>query len=120
MQTEAFLIAKQLNTERNQRAVLRILKGVSNFITDEKIAEMMGQDPKKFERTVRLIIRDLRRQGHPIVSESGKGYRFPKSIAEVDATIADLHSRAADMRETAEAMKRGAYALFAGQDKFPL
>ena len=120
MQTEAYAIAKTLNTERNQRAVLRIVQGVSDFITDEEIASMMGQDPKKFERTVRLIIRDLRRQGHPIVSESGKGYRFPRSKDEVDATVADLRSRASDMRETAEAMEAGAYKMFAGQEQMSI
>jgi len=122
MQTQQYQEAKKLNTERHQRAILGILQGLPRGVwtTDRRIAELMGQDADKFERTVRLIIRDLRRQGYPIASESGKGYRWPINIADVDRTIADLRSRASDLYTTARAMRRGVWEIFGGQERLPL
>lgn len=57
------------------------------------------------ERTFREAVRDLRREGHPIISEStGRGYRLgTKKEARVMAR--ELRSRAYDMLKTANAME---------------
>ena len=115
MQTIAYQEAQRINTERNQRAVLRILQGTYCWITDDEIANSMGLPPSG-ERSVRLIIRDLRREGYPIASESGRGYKWadrdPKAITN---TIADLRSRANDLNQTADAMERSIYKEIGGK-----
>ena len=72
--------------------------------------------PPSGERSVRLIIRDLRREGYPIASESGRGYKWadrdPKAITN---TIADLRSRANDLNQTADAMERSIYKEIGGK-----
>ena len=121
MQTEEYKYAKKLNTERNQRIILRILRGCTDkFITDRQIAVTMGQDPNSFERVVRLCIRELRREGYPIVSESGKGYKWPANRQEAEKTIAEFRSRARDLNETANTMEQSANELFAWQNELPM
>ncbi len=116
MHTTAYQEARKLATERHQRAVLRILRGTEGWISDRDIAETMRQNPDSFERTVRLIIHDLRRDGYPIASESGRGYRWAaKDPKQITATIADLRSRANNMLETANIMERGLYREIGGK-----
>lgn len=56
------------------------------------------------ERTFRETVRALRREGHPIISESsGHGYRLG-TRKEAKAMARELRSRAYDMLKTANAM----------------
>ena len=115
MKTAQYEEAKRLNTERNQRAVLRILQGTQGWITDVAIARLMGKSDS-FERTVRDIIRDLRHDLLPIASESGRGYCWaPNDPEAMKATIADFRHRAKNMWETADLMVRGLYRELGGK-----
>lgn len=51
--------------------------------------------------TVRSIVRELRREGKPIIS-TGDGYFYSESSKDIEILIADLHSRATDMLQTAK------------------
>lgn len=58
------------------------------------------------DRNIRDSVTELRKQGHPICSNAGKGgyWYDPDSVSIV---IADYQSRIADMSETVRALKRG-------------
>jgi len=45
------------------------------------------------DRELRLAVRELRLQGHPIIAESAGGYRFAESADEVDEFVDTLSSR---------------------------
>ena len=58
------------------------------------------------DRAIRDAVTELRKQGHPICSDSGKaGYWY--SAAGIGHTIAEYESRANEMYQIARAMKRG-------------
>lgn len=89
-----------------QRSVMRALQEANGWITDDEIAARIESN----ERAVRLVIRELRRAGKPIASESGKGYLWALNDAEaMRVTIAEFRSRGNDLFETARAMERNLY-----------
>lgn len=58
------------------------------------------------DRQIRDVVTELRKQGEPICSDSGKaGYYYNKEL--ISHTIAEYESRASEMFEIARAMKRG-------------
>ena len=58
------------------------------------------------DRQIRDAVSELRKQGHPICSDSGKaGYYFSRHA--VNQTIAELTARGTDLLETARALERG-------------
>jgi hypothetical protein len=115
-----YLDAIEENTDRVQRAVLRILTvhvGRDNAITDDEICRMMGKEPVKFERTVRLAIKAWREEHRiPICSESGIGYYLPASRSDATRTANELYSRAARIREAGDAIRSAADELFGAQE----
>ena len=58
------------------------------------------------DRKIRDMVTELRKQGYPIISTSGKsGYWYdPDSVGII---IADMRSRIIDMSETVRALERG-------------
>ena len=60
----------------------------------------------QIDRQIRDAITQLRKQGEPIISTSGKaGYWYDR--ASIDIVIAYLESRIRDMSETVRALRRG-------------
>lgn len=53
---------------------------------------------------VRDIVRELRREGHP-VAMSSKGYSYAKDYSEIKDTIENLRSRAHSLLKTASLME---------------
>lgn len=117
METKAYTQAKKLNSAELRSFILGhilLLVGRHAAITDEEICALLGKSPS-YERTVRDAIRDLRKAGHPICSESGVGYWWPASREEAEGTAAELRSRATDMFDTAKLIEDSADRLFGGQ-----
>ena len=74
---------------KNQvRMILR--KGKDNAISRPMLKQITGMD----DRTNRLIIEDLRREGIPVMSSSSdKGYWLPQTVSEVEHnTNVHIHS----------------------------
>lgn len=110
MQTQQYTEDQSRNDSILQRNLLRRIRG-GGIITYRQLAQELNRP----ERTIRLAVRDLRRQGHPICSESGQGIKWPESRQDVEKTIAELRSRVADLNETAAALERGSVKLFGQQ-----
>lgn len=98
------------NDELNERVLTIILAEnptLEHRITKEALAvRIYGYYNPTVDRNVRDSIKELRDNGYPIISTSGKaGYYYDEN--SVDAIIADYSSRIAQMSRTIKALRRG-------------
>jgi hypothetical protein len=105
-----------------KKAVMRNLKshvGEAEAISSESLALWLKTagfaNVPDLQRKVRDIIHDLRQEGTPICSRAGKGYFWPASLEEVEATHQYLDTIAKDQLYTAKQIKDGGIKLFGGQ-----
>jgi hypothetical protein len=90
-------------------------KGRDNATTSEALA-LRFRIP---ERVVRQVIRELRREGHPI-GPGGRGYWYVISPDEHLIVMSKLKSRAFDLLKTVSIQERIPAAELAGQLKISL
>tara|TARA_Y100000034_G_C6570908_1_gene247425 strand:+ start:98 stop:409 length:312 start_codon:yes stop_codon:yes gene_type:complete len=91
-----------------------ILATIMDYYIDKPIYS--GQLEKIYDIsgiTVRNIVRQLRREGHPIASGSN-GYYYARYKTELVSTINNLRSRANDLLKTANILE-AAYTHKSGQ-----
>lgn len=81
--------------------VLKMLKKYPNGISRELLSLAVGTD----DRTVRRVIRDLRRDHYPIGNGSKSGYTYGANPG-LRKTIADMRCKALDLLTTASAMEK--------------
>ncbi len=79
----------ELTLKEQVRAVLLRHYGHEDAITGQKMADILGF---KNDRIIRLVIRELIKEGLPIAA-SGKGYFITETWAERQAYLDDLKSR---------------------------
>ncbi len=96
--------------ELNERVLAIILAEnpiLEHRITKEMLAvRIYGYYNPTVDRNVRDSIKELRDNGYPIISTSGKaGYYYDEN--SVDAIIADYSSRIAQMSRTIKALRKG-------------
>lgn len=71
-------------------------------------------------RELRNLIRDLRREGVPVCSASGRGYYWPSCIEDVISSRQLLDDMANDLHYTGKQMYDGAVRLFGQQQRLGL
>lgn len=82
-------------------------KGKNQAITASELCRLIEQP----DRTVRLIIRELRSDLFPVLS-SGRGYYLPSNRAELDQCVASMKSRLIeDAKTRRDILKAGALYL---------
>ncbi len=77
-------------------------RGRENAVTAPMLAALCGCS----ERQIRTMVRELRRQGHPICADDA-GYYYAATEEEYQALQRQLDNRAKDMLVTRSAVKRG-------------
>jgi len=92
--------------------ILKLLhhyRGRENAVTARFIASVVGTN----ERTVRQVISDLRRLGHPIASTPNPpwGFYMPADRSEAEECSRHLWSRAREIAEVARAFDHAAGGL---------
>lgn len=90
----------------------------ANAITGKDLTAYVNRAgfPEIDQRTLRLVIRDMRLDGEPICSAAGAGYFWPSSLEEVEECRAvEFDSKAKDMLHTGKAMFEGAVRHFGHQ-----
>lgn len=98
------------NDELNERVLAIILEGSLSYdrlVRKEMLAvRIYGYYNQTVDRNIRNSITELRNEGYPIISTSGKaGYYYDEN--SIDAIIADYSSRIAQMSRTIKALRRG-------------
>lgn len=74
--------------------------------------QSLAQELRIDERSIRKCIRELRREGYPIISTSReKGYRIAKSISDAMYCIKEMRNREKDIKETADCMEAKCYDM---------
>ena len=75
--------------------LLQLRRGRENAITARQLAALLDCT----ERTIRLLTREARREGHPIAT-GDEGYYWASNEDEFYHIIAQMRSRAEDINET--------------------
>lgn len=91
---------------RIRNTALQILIDANRILSKQALSDLLMDsldiDPKneKIRRSIDTVIRELREQGHPIITVRGKGYRYgnpdvldtlPDSLAEIVEQLRDCH-----------------------------
>lgn len=86
-----------------KRQVLKCVKSHNDVlpIKSEELEQLFGVKGP----SIRNIIRQLRRTGHPI-AESNKGYYYADSFEMIRDTVEDLEGRAKSLLKTAGCLRR--------------
>ena len=101
-------------------AVINEHQGWENAILSMDLAEAAGMPKTKAsQRKLQIIIRELRRENKPILSQCTMpyGYYWPASWYEVQSFIASMKSRLVEDAYTLRDVKVGAGYLFAQAEK---
>lgn len=99
--------------------LVRTRVGVDQAIGSESIAGYLRangfRDVYDLRRKARDVIRELRREGVPICSKSGKGYFWPAKLEDAIETAEEIAHAARDMQYTASLIKDNARRMFGDQ-----
>jgi biotin operon repressor len=83
-----------------------ILTGIKARKKNNPVKSKKIEDSLKIKGpTVRTVIKNLRRKGHPIVSTS-KGYWYDGNWSEMDKTIESLRQRGTSILKTANELEK--------------
>lgn len=103
------------------RALARHIGRHNGAHIDQLVAEITGGDGTEpcQQRHVRLVILELRTEGHHICGHPATGYFIAESPEELDATCEFLYQRALASLRQISAMKHIALPDLRGQLKLP-
>lgn len=98
-------------------SILERHEGIENAVMSLDLAEYVGLERvKNSQRKLQIIIRELRKEGKPVLS-NGDGYYFPATWAEVVGCLDSLKSRLIEDAKTRRDIKKGAAEWFAGAER---
>ena len=104
-------------------AILEHHQGRANAITSYDLAEVVDLPrTRASQRKLQLIIRELRREGRPVLAtcRAPYGYYYASTWAEVQDCLASLKSRLCEDALTRRDIKVGAGLYFEGAEKVRL
>ena len=99
-----------MNLKTRVSLALRI--GSNQAIKGDVLAARLGY---RTTRAIRLAIREIVREGRPVIGDSQRGYYYPASLEECHHGMADLRSRLIEMALRRRDIKRAAERYFTGQ-----
>ena len=110
----------QTDLKERVLAILERHSGRENAITAYELLDIIGlQRTRSNQRKMQLIIRELRREGKPVLATCRipYGYYYASTWSEVQDCLASLRSRLVQDALTRRDIKVGAGLYFAGAEK---
>lgn len=100
-------IKRDINPETVLDALLRRIGPANGATVRELARDVLGQPPSSHdERTLRQVIVQLRRNGHPVCATPDEGYHHAVDVADLQRTCLHLTHRAMTTLAQVAAMKR--------------